>query len=611
MSAIHAADSTAGADAGANAPEPMPLYLGVDGERAFCVYHAAARGSRRNVAVLVCPPFGYEEICSYRVLREWSARLAGDGIAALRLTLTGCGDSTGTPRDPDRLGAWTATVQSATRWLREASGADAVVALGLGLGGMLTYRAAAHGAGLDGLVLWSVPARGRDLLRQLKAFSRLERAEFFTQVDPPEPLPDGDLEAGGFLLSAETVEALSRLDLSEMTPTLPLGAVLLERDGLAVDERLRSALLDHGVGVETRPGAGYEALTSHPQRAVVPEEVVAAVRSWLLQRAQPAGETEVEVAPSVAAARSAVLTLGGRRVVETPVSLGNPGARLSGVLTVPDGELAPVCAVMLNAGGVRRIGPNRMWVEAARRWAAGGAASLRLDMPGIGESDGPATPYAEDGPLYAPSFVGHVIKALDDLQARGVADRFLLVGLCAGAYWSLHAGLEDPRVTSMIMLNQVAIVWDTGTGASRDLRRVFADRSWRLVRKNATPERVRAVLALLASTPVRASRRVRARLHGTPSAAGQADAMLERLRRSDKRALFMFSVREGLAFDLRRTGKMAELESWPNVTVEPIPINDHTVRSVRVQERVHLSLDAALDRELRASPAPTATADIA
>ena len=42
----------------------------------------------------------------------------------------------------------------------------------------------------------------------------------------------------------------------------------------------------------------------------------------------------------------------------------------------------------MNAGGVRHIGPNRMWVEAARRWAAQGIPSARVDFIRVGESDG-------------------------------------------------------------------------------------------------------------------------------------------------------------------------------------------------------------------------------
>jgi len=75
---------------------------------------------------------------------------------------------------------------------------------------------------------------------------------------------------------------------------------------------------------------------------------------------------------------------------------------LSGVLTEPLGSGEGVlCAILLNAGAVRRIGHHRMWVEVARRWAARGVPTLRLDVVGVG------TPTASrDSTPRAPRFSG-------------------------------------------------------------------------------------------------------------------------------------------------------------------------------------------------------------
>ncbi len=56
-----------------------------------------------------------------------------------------------------------------------------------------------------------------------------------------------------------------------------------------------------------------------------------------------------------------------------------PHGRLFGVLSRRSGEQAEPTGVLLNAGPQRRTGPNRMWVEIARRWAAKGVPTLRLD----------------------------------------------------------------------------------------------------------------------------------------------------------------------------------------------------------------------------------------
>src|SRR5579875_2031359 len=102
-------------------------YLRCDEDRIFSVFHAASTAPR-DLAVLLCAPFGWEEVCAHRILREWSIRLAGAGYPSLRWTLPGFGDSTGSPTDEDLLEHWVDATGTAARWLREAAGARSVVA---------------------------------------------------------------------------------------------------------------------------------------------------------------------------------------------------------------------------------------------------------------------------------------------------------------------------------------------------------------------------------------------------------------------------------------------------------------------------------------------------
>src|SRR5205085_828294 len=101
-------------------------------------------------------------------------------------------------------------------WVRDRSGARRVAALGLGIGGLAAWLAAANGGAIDDLVLWGVPARARTLVRELRAFAALA-ADDFSPADADEPavvLPEGHLEVAGFLLCGDTVDTLSALDLT-------------------------------------------------------------------------------------------------------------------------------------------------------------------------------------------------------------------------------------------------------------------------------------------------------------------------------------------------------------------------------------------------------------
>ncbi len=186
-------------------PDERTLYLHADDEAVCVVLHRPAPDVARDTGVILCPPFGFDEVCSYRPRREWAQRLAEAGYAALRVSYPSTGDSGGDPDDPGRLNAWTNSVAASAAWLRTATGARRIVAVGMELGGLLAYRAASNGAALDDLVLWATPARGRALIRQLKAFSALELSEFFEGLASPPPLAPGTLHVGGFFLNAETV----------------------------------------------------------------------------------------------------------------------------------------------------------------------------------------------------------------------------------------------------------------------------------------------------------------------------------------------------------------------------------------------------------------------
>jgi pimeloyl-ACP methyl ester carboxylesterase len=589
----------------------QPLYLDVDGTPAFCVLHRP-EGTARDTAVLFCPPFGWEEVCSYRILREWAGRLAGAGYPVLRLTLPSCGDSGGDPADPGRVDAWTSAVTAAARAVRAHSGGRAVVSIGLGLGGMLACRAVEGGAPIDGLVLWASPARGRELTRQLKAFARLEASQVFEGLPDPPPPSDGELEVGGFVLSADTQSELGALDLSAITLPrgLPRGALLLERDGIAVDERLREALEGQGVAVDVLAGDGYGEMTSHPQRGQVPETVISEVMAWIAAGEEAAAPSEAALAAGTHSAitpdplgpesfaESASLHFGDAEIVETPVAIAQDFGNLSGILTTPKDGGQPVCLVMLNAGAIRRIGPNRMWVEAARRWAARGVPSLRLDVEAIGEADGAVLPYADDNALYVEQLIPQVKAAIAWLAERGVAERFVTAGLCAGAYWAMYAGLEDPRVTTALMFNSRGIVWDTDLSASRDLRRAFSQKlTWTRIRHNVTGPRLKAVARWMLGMPARwlARRRGGEEVGALPE---RVNRVMREMQASPLRSVFLFSAGEPLEEELVNAGWLPQIEDWPNVMVTRVAVRDHTLRPLMAQQEAHAALDRAVEAEL-------------
>jgi pimeloyl-ACP methyl ester carboxylesterase len=602
-----------------SSPTPArAFYLQGLSEPVFALFHAP-HGPKRKTAVLICPPFGWEDVCSYRSRREWADQLAGAGFPTLRIDLPSTGDSGGSPDDPQRLEAWVEAVGDASRWL-QANAADEVAAIGIGLGGLVTCAAIAKGAPIDEIVLWAVPSRGRTFVRELRAFGRMENTKFARRGEPEPPLPDGSVGAGGFVLSAETGHALEALDLTELElPTdRPRRALLLERDGIGVDKRLHEHLRANGVDVQVAPGPGYGAMIAEPQEARPPCEVFTAVSAWLGEaRPSDASSQQAERAGGAPGAANghvgaqagngsthshasgvrdtAELIIEGVRVRETPLSIQQPFGRLFGVLTEPaeagGNELG---AILLNAGAIRRIGPNRMWVDMARRWAARGVPSLRLDLEGLGDADGDASRFADVAELYVPELVAQVRSAIDVLGARNAVGNFALAGLCSGAYWSFHGALEDERVVAAFMLNPRTLFWDATLENVRYVRRgLLQPSSWRMVLRGDV--RLSRIGRVVRYAPRSLFRHLvaRWRSHGERD---ELDIALDRLSSLDKHLVFVFSENEPLYEELERQGRLGD--RWPNLALELLPGRDHTLRPAYSQRRAHDALDRALEHEL-------------
>lgn len=592
--------------------EPRPLYI--DGT-VFGQLHPAEGDTPRDAAVVICPPFGWAEISSYRAIRAWAEHLAAVGYTTLRITLPATGDSGSAPRDPGIVDAWCAAVGDSCDWLRARAFAPRVAVIGLGLGGLVACQAV---AAIDDLILWATPAHGRALIRELTVTSRLEATQYFEDRAPPPPVIEGGLETTGFVMSAETVAALRALEVA--TVKIPNGsgrrALLLERDGIAVDRELYDWLRSGGVAVATERGPGYGAMTAHPQQTQAPREVFAQTTGWLDEGSSSARSDRLaEPAWSIRVARSGGLAepAGSVRVewdggvlIERPIFIELPSGRLPGVLSEPveRGDHG-LCALLLNAGAIRRIGPGRMWVETARRWALRGVPTVRLDLEGIGDADGEINPYANDGALYVPALSAQAAGAVQALYELGLGERFVLGGLCSGAFWAFHTALEDPRVVAAYMLNPRALFWEESLQAIRDFRLGVRQPAKLRNLRQVPRARYGIFMRWALGAPARQAARALALARGRP-APDRVALALDRLAAEHTHVMLLFSEHEPLHEELLDSGHLASLSRWPNIELELVPGRDHTLRPLVSQHQAHQALDRALDRDLAAARAASA-----
>jgi pimeloyl-ACP methyl ester carboxylesterase len=122
---------------------------------------------------------------------------------------------------------------------------------------------------------------------------------------------------------------------------------------------------------------------------------------------------------------------------------------LVGVFTEP--EETPhrqLAVIMLNAGLLHHVGPNRLYVRLARHLARRGLAVFRFDLSGTGDSDA-----RSDHLSFEQGIIDDARQAMCTLTKSYGIKHFIFVGHCSGAAQSFVMTLEDNRVVGAVLIN--------------------------------------------------------------------------------------------------------------------------------------------------------------
>lgn len=252
---------------------------------------------------------------------------------------------------------------------------------------------------------------------------------------------------------------------------------------------------------------------------------------------------------------------------------------LVGVVTYPDGnriDTGRPALIMLNAGVVHRVGPQRFHVSLARQMAGQGFVAIRFDFSGIGDS-----PVRADHLPYAESAILEVQEVMDSIFELTGIQRFCVMGLSSGSVVSLLTALKDPRVVGVGILNPAFEASDDWVRhvENRSASRIYLQNflkadSWRKLLTGKTNYRRlgRALWHRLSHM----GRRVEAVKSVVEGVKPSMTALLER----DIQILFLFSQKDRSIDHMEEVlGSGWEKNAGSNVTTVSIPDANHTFSS--------------------------------
>lgn len=450
------------------------LYFGPVEARLFGWLHRPQAAARTDLGLVICPPFGYEAICSHRAARSLAEAAAAMGVPALRFDYRGTGDSAEIEPEADQIDAWSQDVLSAIAELQRHTGVTRICLLGFRLGGLLAALSASQCKAVQSLVLIAPVISGRRYLRELRTMrlagllrSSSDDSSGSAASDDAKTAQALPLEVAGFSLSPATLAALEKIDMAKIMLSPRCDVLVI--DGASMPVARGWAEEQSRLGRRTQYLAlpkVIELMITAPQYALASPPMLTATAEWLAQyldRSAPADHDRSPVIDARPMSSAGFLSLSApahspsTTLTERPVFFGSE-VSLFGIVTEPvQGEKRRRAVILLNAGADHHVGPSRVHIALARRWARSGYFVLRMDLAGLGDSG--TRPASPEDDAFPPAALEDIRAGIDFLKARyGIRD-ITLAGVCSGAYHALRAAVAGLSVGRILMVNPQNYFW--------------------------------------------------------------------------------------------------------------------------------------------------------
>ena len=259
---------------GAGRKAAVPIAMG---EIAGLFQSDDADSTPREAAVLLLPPWGFEDMCTRKFYRILAEHLAAAGMPSLRFDYPGTGDSAGGVTDERTLSDWVDGAVSASQTLKALSQRSRLILLGQGIGATIAQLAASRIEDVEAMVLLAPVLNGRAYLRELELWSRV--------VDQGLGLREDQRNAEGISIADLKMPASIAADVRKTDIATPSTAapryLLLERPTRLADTGFADRLRGLGADVTLDAFSGYDELVLNPTFQKIPIPVVERVVAWL------------------------------------------------------------------------------------------------------------------------------------------------------------------------------------------------------------------------------------------------------------------------------------------------------------------------------------------
>lgn len=419
-----------------------------------------------SVGMVICNPWGFDELCTRKFHRILADQLAGRGVPVLRFDYPGEGDAL--PASEAGLAGWVEGALAAARELQARTGCAQVAFYGMGVGAAVALRAAHRFDHTAGLVMAAPVLNGRRYLRETELRDRVIQSE----LGLDHGYAQGSTTLAGFIMPpavAADVKGL-KLDGDKLRFPSEMPVLLLQRPDDGGDAQALEVLQGLGLTPETGRFADYGAMMDGLNISVIPQEPLAEINRFAARHWVGGGSvvrtTEPRPESRVTADEAGLLGEGFR---EQPLTFGGEQA-MFGVLCAPTDMPVRATLILLNMAYTYHIGWGGLWVQVSRQLAQHGIATLRVDLSNIGDSrassSGPLQVIYSDQQL---ADIRSVVNGLKETGGPGEAPIFM-AGTCSGAYSALHFAAANADIAGVVSINQLRMIWDPDEDVEQALR---------------------------------------------------------------------------------------------------------------------------------------------